>query len=56
MQHEAAAALDRAAAHHGAVANGVGQADDRIGIAKIEFVQDIGEAHILEFVVDHQAP
>lgn len=32
-----------------------GQADHRVWIAKIEFVQDIGKAQVAQFLIDHEA-
>ena len=54
MQHEAPAALDRAAAQHFAVAHRRGQPDQLVLAGDAELFEDIGKAHVLDGPVHHQ--
>jgi hypothetical protein len=54
MKNEPAPLLDGSAAHYGAFADRIGQADHRVGIAQVQFVQNVGEAQIGQFLVDHE--
>ena len=55
MQDETATFFDGTAAHHGAVPDTVGQADDGVGISQVQLVQNVRKSQIGQFVIDHQA-
>ena len=55
MQDEASPLFNRPAAHHHAFADRIGKADHCVRVAQVEFVQNVGKAHIGQFLIDHQA-